>query len=126
MTIREIIERVDENKPNAFSQQKKLEWIAELDGKVAANVLLLDIAVIQQLRYRHPDDLETTPLVEFPHDGIYELWLDAKIDYANGEYDIYQNSMEMFNAAYGDFVRWFAATYEPAQGYVRRYDIAKV
>lgn len=44
----------------------------------------------------------------------------------NGEYNKYQNSMEQFNAHYGNFVRWFASTYEPAQGYVRGYDCAAI
>lgn len=119
-TIQEIIERVDEKKPNAFSQKTKMTWIAELDGKLATDVFLMHITEVRQLQYRHPEDLKSEPIVGFPHDTIYDLWLGAKIDFENGEYDKYQNSMEMFNAHYGSFVRWFASTYEPAQGYVRR------
>ena len=120
--IKDIIERVDENKPNAFSQKTKMAWLAELDGKLAADVFLMNIVEVRQLQYSHPDDLESETLVSFPHDTIYDLWLGAKIDYENGEYDKYQNSMEQFNAHYGNFVRWFATTYEPAQGYVREED----
>ncbi len=120
--IKDIIERVDENKPNAFSQKTKTAWLAELDGKLAADVFLMNIVEARLLQYRYPDDLESELLVGFPHDTIYDLWLGAKIDYENGEYDKYQNSMEQFNAHYGNFVRWFAATYEPAQGYVREGD----
>lgn len=116
-TIQEIIERVDDIKPNAFTQKTKMAWVAELDGKIAADVMIMNIIDIRQLSYVYPDDLQSTPLVEFPHDSIYDLWLCAKIDFANGEYSKYQNSMEQFNAHYGNFVRWFAAAYEPAQGY---------
>lgn len=115
-TIKEIIERVDDNKPNAFSEKQKTRWIAMLDGKIAMSVFLLDIVEVKKLVYTHPDDLETETLVSFPHDDIYDLWLEAKIDFENGEYNKYQNTMEMFNSHYGDFVRWFADTYEPAQG----------
>lgn len=92
-------------------------WIAELDGRIAADVMLMSISDIQLVRYAYPEDLNSEPLVAFPHDSIYDLWLGAKIDYENGEYRKYQNSMEMFNAHYVNFVRWFALTYEPAQGY---------
>lgn len=126
MKIREIIKHVDENKPNAFSEEQKVKWIAELDGNVAANVMLLNIAEIQQLNYKCPESLDAEPLVAFPHDAIYALWLGAKIDFANGEYDLYANSMEMFNAMLGSFIRWFASTYEPAQGYVRGYKVENV
>lgn len=94
-----------------------MAWIAELDGKIALDVMMMDIAEVRQMHYIYPDDLENEPLVSFPHDSIYEQWLGAKIDYANGEYNKYENSKEQFNASYGNFVRWFAAKYEPSQGY---------
>lgn len=53
-------------------------------------------------------------LVEPPHSKLYAEYLMARIDYANGEYDKYQNSMQMFNAFWGEFMRWFARTYCPA------------
>ena len=126
MTIKEIIEQVDDTKPNAFSEKTKMAWIAELDGTIAVNVMLMNIVEVQQLQYQHPADLESTPLVRFPHDGLYIQWLRAKIDDANGEAERYENSMAQFNASYGNFIRWFAKTYEPAQGYVRRYDCAVI
>lgn len=125
-TIQEIIERVDDTKPNAFLEKTKLEWIAELDGKIAVDVMMMNIVEAQQFRYQHPKDMGSEPLVDFPHDSLYDLWVGAKIDFANGEYRRYQNTMELFNAHYGNFVRWFAATYEPAQGYVRRYENAAI
>ncbi len=115
-TIAKIIERVDDCKPNAFTQKVKLSWIAELDGKMATEVLLLSMADAEQFRYRYPADMESTPLLDFPYDAIYDAWLSAKIDFANGEYDRYQNSKEFYNASVNDFVRWLARNCDPAQG----------
>ena len=53
-------------------------------------------------------------LAEPPHCKIYPEYIMARIDYANGEYDKYQNTMQMFNAFWGEFSRWFARTYRPA------------
>ena len=119
MTIKKIIERVDRSKPNAFSEEDKLRWVSELDGLLGLEVMLMDIVEVQQLAYSYPEDLDTVPLVKFPHDGIYDHWLYAKIDYENGEYDKYYNSMEQYNALRESFVNWFVSTYEPAQGYGR-------
>lgn len=112
--IMDVILRLDERKPNAFTTQQKMAWLTELDGKIAAEVMLLSIVEVRLLKCTDPNH---ELLVTYPHDGIYDAWLEAKIDYANGEYSKYQNSKEMFNAAYGSFVRWFAQTYDPAQGY---------
>lgn len=115
--IKEIIAEVNDNIPNAFKDERKLAWIAELDGRIAADVFLMGIEDVQQLQYKYPEDLESEPLVRFPHDRLYPLWLEAQIDFANREADKYQNSMAMYNAAYSSFVRWVAQTYDPAQGY---------
>ena len=120
-TIREVINRVDENKPNAFSEAQKVRWLALLDGRVACDVMLMHVADIEQFNYQHPDDIDRELLVNFPHDDIYEYWLAAKIDEANGETDKYQNSMEAYNAVWTNFVCWFASYYDPAQGYAGRY-----
>jgi len=53
-------------------------------------------------------------LVEPPHSKIYRVYLEAMIDFENGEYDKYANTMTMFNAFWGEFTRWFARVYAPA------------
>ena len=117
MTIQQAIKRVDEIKPNAFSAKVKTEWLNALEGRIAANVLLWPPAEIFAILYTWPEDKKTELLAAPPHDDIYIHWLGAQIDAANGEYDKYQNAMQIYNSYYGDFVRWFARTYEPAQGY---------
>lgn len=115
-TIREVIERVDRIKINDFPEEVKLGWISALDGKVAVQVYLLDVLETSRFAYRYPADLQSQPLIDFPYDDLYDLWLQAKIDFANGEFSQYQNAMEMFNSHYYDFVQWVASTYDPAQG----------
>jgi len=115
-TIKEIIEQVDNRKPNGFLDDVKVRWIAQLDGKIAQNVLLMGVEELQEFDYKYPEDLERTPLVSFPHDDLYDLWLEAQIDARNGEWNRYQNTIELYNAAYGNFVEWFANTYRPAEG----------
>lgn len=60
------------------------------------------------------DDSGTVLLVDAPHDKLYRPYLMAQIDFANADYDKYANDMALFNAYYGEFVRWFSRTYAPA------------
>lgn len=117
--ISEIIARVDAYKPNDFSEAMKLKWLNDLDGKIGLDVFLMDITEIRARQLAYPEGMEQEPLVTFPHEDIYDLYLAAKIDYENGEYNRYQNTMAAYNEAYGNFVRWLARTYQPAQGYIR-------
>ncbi len=115
--IEQILEQVDESKPNDISEKQKLRWIAELDGKIALDVMLMAPQEAQQFHYHYPEGMGYEPLVSFPHDGIYAAWLAAKIDFANGEFERYENSMAMYNAEYSNFVSWFLNNYDPVQGY---------
>lgn len=118
MKVREVIEFVDEVKPNAFSPERKVKWLSVLEGTLAAEVFLMAPVEIRQLL---PDmsDMETELLVDPPYDDIYVLWLEAKIDAANGEYNKYQSTMQMYNARRAEFVCWFCQTWDPAQGYLK-------
>ena len=49
-----------------------------------------------------------------PHDKLYAAYLTAMIDFANGEYNKYQNSMQLFNLAFGEYARWYADNFRPA------------
>lgn len=114
MTARQIIDRVNEIKPNAFSDAVKLAWLNELEGRVAAEIMLMPQLQIPELTLALTD----TPMVDTPYDAIYPAWLCARIDEANGEYDKYNTTAALFNSAWSSFSLWFAQTYDPAQGYI--------
>ena len=116
-TIREVLARVDQRKPNAFTAEQKVAWISALEGRIAIDVFLMDISEAEQFQYQAEADQDTKLLIRFPHDDLYDLWLYAQIDMANGEYDKYQNAMIQYNEAFSNFVKWFARVYAPAQGY---------
>ena len=127
MTYREIIERVKEAKNGAYSDKQMLLWLGALEGRIAADVFLLGIEEIRALRPVWPESLDNETLVSFPHDDIYDTWLEARIYAANGEYSEYQNAIEYHNEHFSNFVRWFSRVYRPAQGgqgvYQRREDM---
>ena len=73
----------------------------------------------------------TELLVSAPYHKIYYTYVMAMIDFANGEYNRYQNAMALFNSFFECFTRWYAQTYRPADGesaargyYVSAYAIA--
>lgn len=108
---------VDDVKPNAFETATKVKWLDGLEGTLAAEVFLMAPVETAQLRLS-ADNLEQELLIGPPYDDIYELWLEAQIDRANGEYNKYQNTMQSYNARRAEFVCWFCQNWDPAQGYV--------
>lgn len=113
MTLKDLIKHVDDIKPNAFSPEVKTAWVNEIEGMVQTKVLLIsDVETV--FSYDWKTDKNVTLAVDPPHDKLYAPYLMAKIDFANGEFDRYQNSMQMFNQFWNEFMCWFGDTYRPA------------
>ena len=112
MKLKQVIDLVDGIEPNAYTNEVKTAWMNEVEGMVQTDVMLRAIEDIDQ--YTWTDDQQTVLLVKPPHDKLYRFYLQAMIQFANGEYDRYSNTMTVFNGAYGEFVRWFSRTVYPA------------
>lgn len=102
MTILEAINRVDTTKPNSYTQNEKVGWLSTLDGIIKSEIIDTheggeDIVF---KGYVADTSLDTVLLVPAPYDDIYIRWLEARIDYTNGEYGKYNNSLTAYNDAY--------------------------
>lgn len=118
MKLKDVISYVDDIKPNAFSDSTKTKWLNEIEGMVQSEIFLF--APKMFFAYEYERDKEKEMLIYPPHDKLYESYLCAKIDYANGEYDKYENTMAMFNSQYEEFKKWFATKYRPADLLTRK------
>ena len=120
MRLKELLEFVDGIKPNAYAEIQKTKWVNDCEGMVQTQVFLL--APEEITGYGWPEDEDAELLVSPPHDKLYLSYLYAMIDFANGEYGKYQNSMQMFNAEFSEFMRWFANMYRPADTNLEKED----
>lgn len=119
MTTATAIARADSRKPNAFTTAEKQEWVAALEGRIAAELMLLAPEEVEAILAAEADDAAAELLVNRPYDDVYVLWLCARIDEANGEWSQYANSLQVFNDHYGSFANAFLSRYDPAQGYLK-------
>lgn len=115
MTIMDALYRIDEVKPNSYSQTEKIKWLSSLDGVIKSEIIDTHEGGegIEFKGYGEDVDLTTVMLVPAPYDDIYLRWLEAQIDYANGEYGKYNNSIVAYNDAYSRFERYHNRTYMP-------------
>jgi hypothetical protein len=57
--------------------------------------------------YKYPDDKDAELLVPSPYDNIYENYVYAMIDWFNRDTNAYKNTYAMYNAAWGEFEKWY-------------------
>jgi hypothetical protein len=115
MTIIEAINRIDTLKPNTYVQETKVYWLSKLDGIIFDKIIKThEGAEVEKFNgYFAETPIDTKLIVSAPYDDIYIKWLEAQIDYANGEYDKFNNSIVAYNDAYAEFERHYNRTHMP-------------
>ena len=121
MKIVEAIDRIDGLKHNTYTQGEKIGWLSRLDSMVKR--LIIDTHEggedIVFTGYDANEDMQKELLVKAPFDEIYLRWMEAMIDYHNGEITGYNASKSLFNAHYEAFKAWYGRTHMPKRRAVR-------
>ncbi len=105
MTIIDAINSIDSLKPNGYTQSEKIKWLSKLDGMVKRMIIDTheDGEDIEFHGYTDDTPITTELLVKAPYDDVYLFWMESWIDYYNGEYARYNNSVMKFNETYSIF-----------------------
>lgn len=115
MKIIEAITRLDSLKFNTYTQEDKVEWLSRLDSMVKKNIIDTHEGAEGVIfsGYDENTNLQTELLVPVPYDEMYLRWLEAQIDYHNGEYDKYNNAIIMFNTAFEAYQAFYTRNHLP-------------
>lgn len=115
MTIAEALSGIDTRKRNTVPEEIKIEWLSELDGRVYNDIITThEGGNVTELPKYDTNTLKTENLlIPAPYERVYLLWLEAQIDYANGEINRYANSYSMFNSMYMEFAKYYHRTHMP-------------
>ena len=115
MKIIEAISNLDSLKQNTYDQPDKIRWLSSLDETVKKEIIDQYVGADQVIfnGYTIDTDVNTELLIPAPYDEAYLFWMEAKIDYANGEYGKYNNAMAMFNNVFDAFAKYYAGNNTP-------------
>ncbi len=105
MNIVEAISRTDGLKQNTYTQKEKIVWLNQLDGMVKRAVIDSHEGGddVTFAGYTEETPMDTELLIPEPYTGVYQRWLEAQIDLANGEYDKYNAAITLFNTDFQAF-----------------------
>ena len=130
MTATVLFERLRKLKPvpAEIDDTILLDWLNQVEGQILHEIFLLALSEITPYSAT-PTEALAAP---YPYDGIYSLWMEAQVDFANGEYERYTNTMQRYNTAWNDLARHIAKCIRPVYGraveqgyYLSAYGIAK-
>ncbi len=122
MKIIDAINEIDALKPNTVPMSDKIRWLSQLDGRIKIEIIDTHEGG-ENVEFNGYDDNtpeSTVLLVPAPYDVIYIRYLDAQIDYTNGETRRYNNSSSLYNVAYRDYSNFYTRTHLPKSS-MRKY-----
>ena len=117
MTIQDVLSYIADIKPHTISDDVLVRWLSDLEGRIYEEIVRWHDggADIPHGPYDASTDMQTTLIAEAPYDNVYPLYLMAQIDFANGEYGRFNNSMAMYNSAFSDFANAYNRHHIPTQ-----------
>lgn len=119
MTIKECIDLVDNNKPNTYSIEEKVQWLSFIDEIIINDVLKTHEGYdgkYDGFNGYSVDNLSTPLIVRSPYDRLYPAYLKMKIDGENGETARYNNSASLFNSYLMEYRKYYNKTHMPVSG----------
>lgn len=105
MRVSNVLEQINQTKPNAFDKETLLTWLNRIESMVQTEALHVEPEEVVQ--YTLPEDLDTKLILDPPFDQCYELYIGAQIDLAQQEFATYQNTMTLFNQAYEEMLAYY-------------------
>ncbi len=115
MTLIEAINKLDALKFNAYSQNDKIAWLSKLDWMIKTQILDNHEGnpAPDFTGYTENTPLDTLLLVPAPFDEMYLRWLEAQIDYHNGENERYNNAIALYNALFEAYANHYTRNHRP-------------
>lgn len=108
MTIKQAIDKIDALKFNTYPEIDKIQWLSQLDWSILHGIIGANNAGEHKFSgYNDNTDRNTQLLAPPPYDEVYIRWMEAQIDYHNGEYDRYNASITLYNTAYEAFANYY-------------------
>ncbi len=94
MTAGQVLTQVDSLLPNAYTREEKLRWLLQAEGTLIREVLQ---PVDRETSV--PEKLEESTVLTAgtPYDGLYGLYVQAQIHYADGDMVRWNNAMTLWN-----------------------------
>ena len=117
MKIIEAINRLDNLKFNSYKEPEKIEWLSRLDSMVKTQIIDAHEGgeTVSFFGYTEDTPRDTVLLVPAPYDEIYLRWMEAQIDYHNGETNSYNNAIILFNTAFAAYKEHYNSAHKPVQ-----------
>ena len=101
MKVEKIISIVDSIKKNDLSDDAKIVWLNEAEGRIAFEILKM-----KPDEFRPLASGEDELLAPEPYSKIYTLYIGAMIAFFKGDYNLYNRAVAEYENAFSEYARY--------------------
>jgi hypothetical protein len=112
MRLDPFLDNLDAMMPNAYTSAQKTAWVSDLEAIVWTQICLQPAGLWHP--YRYGRDGRGRLFLPDSWQRVYTAYLGAMMQFANGEYNQYENAMTLYNGYMGELGAWYAQTFDPA------------
>ena len=102
-TLKEVIERIDSSKLNAYDTEIKVRWLDTINRQALLQGYKLPNKEYVPLS---TNDMETVLLIEEPYSNIYDYYVYAQIDLMNNEIANFNNNIMLYNNEWTEYLKY--------------------
>lgn len=99
MTLAEVLERIDRERPGESTEEEKLRWLSQVDGQWYREMVRTHEGAEETTfaPYTTDGDKSAALLIAPPYDEVYIHFLYMQTDQRLGEIDRYNNDAALYN-----------------------------
>ena len=119
MTIRDLLNKINKEKPNSFAEADLIAFVNEVEAEVAEQLGETEVPVY---KYEHDLEFDKVLLAPAPYDLLYVSYVKMQMDAQTEEWDSYYNDQAQHNQDFRDFTDWVVRTGQKKRSiYPRRF-----
>lgn len=116
MTIQEVLDIVDGQKPNMMTEAQKIRAISDIEGMIHSDIIMKHVHTQEEETcpvYTSETDRQTVLLAPERFCYLYVYWVETRIDDMNQEMDKFNNDYAKFDNLYGSLADFWTQTHMP-------------
>ena len=115
MTLAEVLERIDRERPGESTEEEKLRWLSQVDGQWYREMVLTHEGA-EETTFTTDGDKSVALLIAPPYDEVYIHFLYMQTDQRLGEIDRYNNDAALYNQGMLEARQAYNREHMPLQG----------
>lgn len=118
MTLAEVLERIDRERPGESTEEEKLRWLSQVDGQWYREMVLTHEGAEETTfaPYTTDGDKSVALLIAPPYDEVYIHFLYMQTDQRLGEIERYNNDAALYNQGMLEARQAYNREHMPLQG----------